>query len=263
MSARLVTKAGHQARLLCSSSAADAGGARGQILDAALQHVGTLGWSREALAAGAVDAGLPSVSHGIVTGGEAELVHHFMQRANEKGQDEMRQQLGSMEALSPARRVGVGVRARLSQNAPFVANGTWPQAMALGALPNNALRTARLLAAMSSNVWVTAHQSAAPEGGSEHEGASAAAGDHGATAAVTGVYVAAELFMLSDNSPDLQDTWRFLDERIDELESWEVQGMPTPSVQHLQDVAFAVATGGLAIASALPSIFGQPPSARR
>ena len=49
----------------------------------------------------------------------------------------------------------------------------------------------------------------------------------------------------------------------DELESWEVQGMPTPSVQHLQDVAFAVATGGLAIASALPSIFGQPPSARR
>ena len=146
------TALGRHARLLCSSSAADAGGARGQILDAALQHVASLGWSREALAAGAVDVGLPSVSHGIVTGGEVELVHHFMDRANKDSRDEMQQQLTSIHALSPARRVGVGLRARLSQNAPFVSNGTWPQAMALGALPNNALRTARLLAVMSSNI---------------------------------------------------------------------------------------------------------------
>ena len=257
------TALGRHARLLCSSSAADAGGARGQILDAALQHVALFGWSREALAAGAVDVGLPSVSHGIVKGGEVELVHHFMDRANKDSQDEMQRQLTSIHALSPARRVGVGLRARLSQNAPFVSNGTWPQAMALGALPSNALRTARLLAVMSSNIWGMAHHGAVPEGGYEHEGASTAASDHSATAAVTGIYVAAELFMLSDNSSGLQDTWRFLDERIDELESWEVDGMPTPSVRHLQDVAFAVATGGLAIASALPSIFGQPPSVRR
>ncbi|KUF98626.1 hypothetical protein AM588_10009402 [Phytophthora nicotianae] len=35
-------------------------------------------------------------------------------------------------------------------------------------------------------------------------------------AILTGIYASTELFMLNDKSPNFQDTWAFLDRRVDE-----------------------------------------------
>ena len=115
---------------------------------------------------------------------------------------------------------------------------------------------------MATDIWSAAREG---ETGAEHEcdgkasGGALFSGDNAAVAAVTGIYVSAELFMLSDNSPEFQETWRFLDQRMGELDSWESGGMPAPNAQQLQDVAYAFATGGLAIVSALPSILARSP----
>ncbi len=52
-----------------------------QVLAAALKHVPQHGWSSEALALGAVDAGLPAVAHGIFSRGPIELVEYFMEES--------------------------------------------------------------------------------------------------------------------------------------------------------------------------------------
>jgi len=51
-----------------------------RVLAASLSHVPKVGWTAEALALGAVDAGLPAVSHGIFHRGPIELVEYFMVR---------------------------------------------------------------------------------------------------------------------------------------------------------------------------------------
>ena len=47
------------------------------ILNNALQYVPQFGWTVEALAAGAEEAGLPPVAHGVIERGPVELVEHF------------------------------------------------------------------------------------------------------------------------------------------------------------------------------------------
>ena len=50
-----------------------------RILAAALQHVPKTGWTKEALALGAVDSGLPPMVHGIFKRGPIELVEYFQE----------------------------------------------------------------------------------------------------------------------------------------------------------------------------------------
>ena len=241
----------------------EGGDLRRDILDAALLRVPEHGWSRESLAAAACSLGLPSVSHGIVAGGETELVEHFMAQGTERAVEAMAQRAatGELASLSLPARVGVGLRARLEHTAPFVLDGSWPQAMAIGALPSNALGTAQCLTDMSEQVWVRAVGAAGAE--EEGEGGGGGGGNrYIATALITGTYVSTELFMLSDASAGHAATWAFLDARLGELGDWQRDGLPTPSVQQVQDVASALATGAAAIASALPSMMRAPPGTR-
>jgi ubiquinone biosynthesis protein COQ9 len=258
------------ARSMCGNAGNVGGGEGGDlrrdILDAALLRVPEHGWSRESLAAAACSLGLPSVSHGIVAGGETELVEHFMAQGTERAVEAMAQRAatGELARLPLHARVGVGLRARLEHTAPFVLGGSWPQAMAIGALPSNALGTAQCLTDMSEQVWVRAVGAAGA--GAEEEGGGGGGGGGGnryiATALITGTYVSTELFMLSDASAGHEQTWAFLEARLGELGDWQRDGLPTPSVQQVQDVASALATGAAAIASALPSMMRAPPGTR-
>lgn len=159
-------------------------------------------WSVEALAAGARDAGLPSVAHGMLERGAADLVDFFMDDCNEQLRARLAASADQLQAMAVADRVKFGVRARLELLEPVLA--TWPQAMAIGALPQNAPSTMKKLATMADDIWYYAGDQ------------SSDASWYTKRAVLTAVYASTELFLLSDHSPGFQDTWAFLDRRVDE-----------------------------------------------
>lgn len=57
---------------------------KNKILEAALPFVTELGWSKEAISAGARAMGYPGVTHGMFTKGGADLVHYFQKSSNLK-----------------------------------------------------------------------------------------------------------------------------------------------------------------------------------
>jgi ubiquinone biosynthesis protein COQ9 len=78
-----------------------------------------------------------------------ELAYYVMDQAN----IHMSKTLSNMD-LAPMRvnaRIKAGVRARLEYMIPYLT--VWPQAMALGALPQNLMETARNLGIMADEIW--------------------------------------------------------------------------------------------------------------
>ncbi|RLN86795.1 hypothetical protein BBJ28_00008584 [Nothophytophthora sp. Chile5] len=173
-----------------------------RILKTALAHVPELGWTIEALAAGATDLGYPSVAHGMFPRGAIELVDHFMDLCLAQTRQTLIVNTEKLQGMAVADRLKFGVRARLELLAPFMSQ--WPQAMALGAQPPNTPTTMKKLANLSDEIWYFAGDK------------STDASWYTKRAILTGIYASTELFMLSDKSPDFQDTWTFLDRRVDE-----------------------------------------------
>lgn len=194
------------ARALCAGGAGGCGGAdpdpRAALLDAALAHVPASGWSPEALRAGAADAGLSPAAVGLLPRGEAELVEHFHARCDADLARELEGRSPELADMRVRDRLALAVRLRLEMVGPVL--HTWPQALALQALPPNAPHALRLRAALVDEMW--------------H-----AAGDtttdmrwYARRAALGAVYSATEVAMLTDFSPAFEDTWAFLDRRIDD-----------------------------------------------
>lgn len=111
---------------------------RVQILEAALQHVPTLGWTRNAIVQGAEEAGYPSVVHGMFPEGGFSLVSYFNGKCNEELLKALQKETdnGAKEISNPLEFLVHFVRMRLEMIAPY--KGQWPQALALIALPQNA-----------------------------------------------------------------------------------------------------------------------------
>lgn len=198
-----------------------------RLFEAALPHVRDLGWSREALEAAATDLGVPEtageegVDVGVGVGSRRppiDLVHYFIRRSNAElardpdvvamltrgaeqgdGGDSVHGQ-----ALV-ANRVKTVARARLNMLAPYLEEGHWLQAMAMGALPDHAEGTGRLALETVDEIWHVA-------------------GDRSVDAkwytrrlGLLPGYCATELFMLTDESPDREETWHFLEWHVDAL----------------------------------------------
>lgn len=53
-------------------------------MEAALPFVQELGWSKDAISAGAKATGYPSITHGMFSRGGADLVHYFQKTSNLK-----------------------------------------------------------------------------------------------------------------------------------------------------------------------------------
>lgn len=159
-------------------------------------------WTIEALAAGATDMGYPSVAHGMFPRGAIELVDYFMDKCNDELREKLIASTELLQTMSVTDRLKFGVRARLELIAPVLS--TWPQAMGLGASPQNAPTTFNKLAKLSDEIWYFAGDK------------STDASWYTKRALLTGIYASTELFMLSDASPSFQETWAFLDRRIDE-----------------------------------------------
>lgn len=149
-------------------------------------------WSVESLAAGARDMGYPSIAHGMLPRGAIELVDYFMDQCFEHTREQLIANTSVLQAMPITERLQFGVRTRLELLEPVLS--TWPQAMALGALPQNAPTTMQKLAKMSDEIWYFAGDKSTDMSW------------YTKRAVLTGIYATTELFMLSDLSPNHQET---------------------------------------------------------
>jgi len=173
-----------------------------QLITASLKHVKKHGWTKDALAAGAVELGLPPTAHGVVEKGGAALVEEYVRQANDDMRKELDQFVQSNPNLSKKEIVEFAIWSRLKRTIPV--QNTWAQAMAIGARPENVATTMQLLGDMADMVASKFSDNRSDEGY-----------DWYATrAGISAAYCACELHLLSDYTENFESTRRFLHNRI-------------------------------------------------
>uniref|UniRef100_A0A671WP65 Ubiquinone biosynthesis protein n=1 Tax=Sparus aurata TaxID=8175 RepID=A0A671WP65_SPAAU len=179
-----------------------------RILTAALEFVPLHGWSMEAIAAGAETLGLSSASTGMFYNGAGDLVLHFITQCNSQlteilAEQHKQVQLGQAEKKKTADFLRDAVETRLRMYIPYIE--TWPQAMSILLLPHNIPDSLKHLSTLVDDMWYYAGDRSTDMNW------------YTKRAALTGIYNTTELVMLQDSSPDFQDTWNFLDNRIQDV----------------------------------------------
>ncbi len=171
------------------------------LLDAAVIHVPFDGWSEATFRAAVNDSDIDAATARIwYPRGAVDLAVSFHKRAD----NAMAQQLAAAD-LSDLRfrdRIAQAIRIRLEVAGDVEAIR---RAAALFALPTYAAEGARLIWGTADAIWT-------------------ALGDtsddlnwYTKRATLSGVYASTVLFWLGDESPDLEETWAFLDRRIDNV----------------------------------------------
>lgn len=212
-----------------------------RILTAALEFVPLHGWSMEAIAAGAESLGLSSASTGMFEKGSGDLVLHFIAQCNAQlteilAEQHNQVQLGQAEPKKTADFIRDAVETRLRMYVPYIE--TWPQAMSLLLLPHNIPDSLKHLSTLMDDIWYYAGDRSTDMNW------------YTKRAALTGIYNTTELVMIQDSSPDFQDTWAFLDNRIQ-----DVVNMATTAKQ-VQSTGEAVVQGLMGAAVTLKNLTG-------
>ena len=186
-----------------SSSRVDTGGdnTREEILERALQNVPQFGFTRKSLEAAAVDLSLSKACAGAIK--PAEVVHYFNSIAN----DQLERILADAGAAPEWKhdktlheKLAHGVNTRLDILAPY--KRVWSSALAAQAYHDEAVHVFGSAERMLNSIWAFAN------------------GEQGSEVDLTwytrrillgAIVQAAEVYMLTDDSPDLQDTKAFVD----------------------------------------------------
>ncbi|XP_061679311.1 ubiquinone biosynthesis protein COQ9, mitochondrial isoform X2 [Syngnathoides biaculeatus] len=179
-----------------------------KILYAALESVPEHGWTMEAIATGAETLGLSSASTGMFYNGAGDLVLHFIAQCNSQlaetlAEQQKQVQLGQAEPKKTADFLRDAVETRLRMHIPYIE--TWPQAMSILLLPHNIPKSLKHLSTLVDDIWYYAGDR------------SINMNWYSKRAALTGIYNTTELVMLEDSSPDFQNSWNFLDNRIQDV----------------------------------------------
>ncbi|XP_034033036.1 ubiquinone biosynthesis protein COQ9, mitochondrial isoform X2 [Thalassophryne amazonica] len=178
-----------------------------RILTAALEFVPQHGWSIEAIAAGAETLGLSSSSTGMFDNGAGDLVLHFIAQCNSQlteilAEQHKQVQLGLAEPKKTAEFVRDAVEARLRMYIPYI--NTWSQAMSILLLPQNIPDSLKHLSNLVDDIWYYAGDR------------STDINWYTKRAILTGIFNSTELVMIQDSSADFEDTWTFLNNRIED-----------------------------------------------
>lgn len=211
-----------------------------RILTAALEFVPVHGWSMEAIAAGAESLGLSSASTGMFNSA-GDLVLHFIGHCNSQlmeilAEEHKQIQLGQAEPKKTADFLRDAVETRLRMYAPYIE--TWPQAMSLLLLPHNIPEGLKLLSTLVDDIWYYAGDRSTDMNW------------YTKRAALTGIYNTTELVMVQDSSPDFQDTWNFLNNRIQDVVNM------ASSAKQVQSTGEAVVQGLMGAAVTLKNLSG-------
>ena len=216
---------GRALRALCTSEASSGptdAELRLRVLEAALLEVPAQGWTTEALSSGATACGLSPMAHGLLPRGPVELVEFFSAQCDGELSAQMEERAEELVALEVHNRLLVAMQARLKLVAPH--RTSWPQALALRALPTNLPNTLRDAHSLASLLLDTCGEDA------KVPLLPSVVDPHVKVLSIGAIYGAAELHMLTDSSPDLSDTWTFLEREVDTVRTMADKGARMPDI---------------------------------
>lgn len=177
-----------------------------KILGASLKFVSDLGWSKQAISAGAESIGYPGVTHGLFPNGGAALVQYFYSTCNHELNKILEKEALAIQddpmrpRKKPEQQVRDAVEMRLRMVVPY--KKTWPQAIAIMALPPNVpTALANLLTLVDDICYYAGDRSVDINWYTRR-------------IMLATIYKTTELYMLQDTSEDHKETWLFLDRRI-------------------------------------------------
>ncbi|KAL6429695.1 hypothetical protein ACFW04_007542 [Cataglyphis niger] len=167
-----------------------------------------MGWSKQAISAGAESIGYPGVVHGLFPNGGAALVQHFYSMCNRELNQMLEKEMLTIEAdpsssrKAPEKQIRDAVETRLRMMIPY--KKTWPQALAIMTLPPNVPTSlANLLTLVDDICYYAGDRSVDINWYTRRM-------------ILATIYKATELYMLQDTSEDHKETWLFLDRRIND-----------------------------------------------
>ena len=182
----------------------DTPNAADRLLDAALLHVAFDGWSDATLNAAAMDCDIePALARALFPRGGLDMALAYHRR----GDAAMKAALADrdLSALKFRERIALAVRLRLeTADREAVRRGA-----TLLALPQNAPEGARALWDTADAIWTTL-------GDTSEDG-----NWYSKRAILSAVYSSTVLFWLGDESMGYEDTWAFLDRRIENVMQFE------------------------------------------
>ncbi|KPQ07778.1 MAG: hypothetical protein HLUCCA12_05080 [Rhodobacteraceae bacterium HLUCCA12] len=221
------------------------------LLDAALTHVAFDGWSQATLEAAAADCGLdPAEARALFPRGGLDLALAYHRRGDAAMQAEL-----AARDLSTMRfrdRVALAVRLRLEgADREAVRRG-----VTLLSLPHHAPEAARALWNTADTIWNALGDSS--EDGNWYT----------KRATLSAVYSSTVLYWLGDSSPDFEETWAFLDRRIEDvmrIEKAKAEVRKSPVLSKVLALPLAVLDGLRKPEGAETPLPGRwdPPAARR
>ena len=173
-----------------------------RLLAAALPDVPFDGWTKELLARAGAKAGLtPEETKALFPQGVTDLICHFSDWADR----EMLRHLGEhkLADMRVRDRITLGVKTRLNVLAPH--RQSLSGALAYMGLPLRNLRLAKMVWRTADRIWWAAGDTATDYN------------HYTKRMLLSGVLSATALFWLNDSSDGFQDTWDFLDRRIDNV----------------------------------------------
>ena len=207
-----------------------------RILEAAMLEVPALGWTTDALSAGAAACELSPMAHGLLPRGPVELVEHFNDDCNARLAADLESRNEELASLEVHNRLLVAMQTRLRMIAPHV--HSWPQALALRALPQNL-----------PNTLASAHSLA--------KQLLEACGEDAKTplvpppvdplvklVSIGAIYGAAELHLLTDRSSEHGDTWAFVEKEVEALRTMAAAGSRLPDLSPANLMLKLVMGGG-------------------
>eukprot|EP01024_Parvocaulis_polyphysoides_P042961 TRINITY_DN3921_c2_g1_i1.p2 TRINITY_DN3921_c2_g1~~TRINITY_DN3921_c2_g1_i1.p2 ORF type:complete len:236 (+),score=26.08 TRINITY_DN3921_c2_g1_i1:133-840(+) len=172
------------------------------LMEKALESVPQQGWSQTSLQEAARQLGYsPAIAGGIE---DAELVWHFMSGCNEKLRNKFESLLQELGNSSVKEKVKRGLIERLMMNGPYI--NTLPQAYSIVCAPHRLQKTMQIQHQMIDDIWHFAGDK------------STDLRWYGKRMTLAGIYAATELYMLTDFSPDFEDTKKALDRRLEEIQ---------------------------------------------
>lgn len=174
------------------------------ILNASLPFVNEMGWSRNAIIAGAKTVNYPGTIHGLFPSAGSELVQFFYTQCNTKLANELKEEFGDVtkKQQSGSEIARIAIEKRLRMILPY--ENKWTQAIAIMSMPQNVPATLANLMTLADDIcYYAGDRSVDLTWYSRRIG-------------IAAIYKMTELYLIQDSSEDHTETWQFLNQRISE-----------------------------------------------
>lgn len=215
-------------RIQYSTSSAGEESLKIELLNKALELVNEHGWTMEALnqAAKQMNLSVMAVSQ-LLDSAQYDLIEYFIIKCNQQMSKHV--QLMDTSKMDTCAIIKYAIKMRLEMVGPYVRNGTWSEAMSSFLFGKHPLD---VFSQIFNYLTSTTSRGESPNvtGFNAVYHLATLADEicflagikdtdinwYTKRAVIAAIYASTEFFMLTDNSEDFADTWRFLDNRLDE-----------------------------------------------